>query len=50
MCRVDPQLHDAAHLLQKTTKRATVGVGEDTCYSLFREIYAMPVYLSVHLN
>ena len=24
--------------------RPTIGVGKETCYSSFREIYAMPVY------
>ena len=24
---------------------ATIGVGKETCYSSFREIYAMPVYV-----
>ena len=34
------QLHDAAELPQ----RDTIGVGKETCYSSFREIFAMPVY------
>ena len=34
--------HDAAELQQRA--RATIGVGKETCYSSFREIYAMPVY------
>ena len=37
------QLHDAAELPQRA--RATIGVGKETCYSSFREIYATPVYL-----
>ena len=36
------RLHDATELPQRA--RATIGVGKETCYSSFREIYAMPVY------
>ena len=38
----EPSAPDAAELPQRA--RATIGVGKETCYSSFREIYAMPVY------